>query len=322
MKHSLRLFVCVLVRGLPLLAAAQSYPAKPIRWIVPYPPGGAFDAITRVVAVPLAAGLGQQVVIDNRVGAAGIIGTDTGAKASPDGYTLVSGDNGTLVYNSVLYKKLPYDPARDLQAVGMYGRVPLFIAAGESTGIRSLRQLIDLAKERPGKITYASSGTGSPQHLSMELLQRRAGIQLIHIPYKGFGLAAQDILAGRVDLSVQTLGTLKTHVAAGKVRALASTDEKRIASLPDVPTVAETGLPEYSAMVWYVMLAPIATPREIVGRLNQELRRALVTPEVMSKLTDIGAESALVSPDEAAEILRKERAIWGPLISGLGIALD
>ena len=175
MRHSLRLFVCVLVLALPGIliaqsAAAQSYPAKPIRWIVPYPPGGAFDAITRVVAVPLAAGLGQQVVIDNRVGAAGIIGTDTGAKAAPDGYTLVSGDNGTLIYNSVLYKKLPYDPARDLQPVGMYGRVPLFIAAGESTGIRSLRQLIDLAKERPGKITYASSGTGSPQHLSMELL--------------------------------------------------------------------------------------------------------------------------------------------------------
>ena len=144
----------------------------------------------------------------------------------------------------------------------------------------------------------------------------------MHIPYKGFGLAAQDILAGRVDLSVQTLGTLKAHVAAGKVRALASTDEKRIASLPDVPTVAEVGLPEYSAMVWYVMLVPTATPREIVGRLNQELRRALVTPEVMGKLTEIGAESALVSPDEAGEVLRKERAIWGPLISGLGIALD
>ena len=195
MRHSLRLFVCALVLALPAIvntpsAIAQSYPAKPIRWIVPYPPGGAFDAITRVVAIPLAAGLGQQVVIDNRVGAAGIIGTDTGAKAAPDGYTLVSGDNGTLVYNSVLYRKLPYDPARDLQAVGLYGRVPLFIAAGESTGIRSLRQLIDLAKERPGKITYASSGTGSPQHLSMELLQRRTGIQLVHIPYKGFGLAA------------------------------------------------------------------------------------------------------------------------------------
>ena len=314
--------LCLSTLAFPGVAAAQGFPSKTLRWIVPYPPGGAFDAMTRVVAVPLAAGLGQQVVIDNRVGAAGIIGTDTGSKAAPDGYTLVSGDNGTLVYNPVLYKKLPYDPARDLQPVGMYGRVPLFIAAGESTGIRSLRQLIDLAKERPGKITYASSGTGSPQHLSMELLQRRAGIQLVHIPYKGFGLAAQDILAGRVDLSVQTLGTLKAHVAAGKVRALASTDEKRIASLPDVPTVAETGLPEYSAMVWYVMLVPIATPRDIVGRLNQELRRALVTPEVMGKLADIGAESALVSPEDAGDILRKERATWGPLIAGLGIALD
>ena len=317
-----RTLLCGFALALTSPAPAQTWPARPIRWIAPYPPGGAIDAIARLVAGPLSANLGQTVIVENRVGAGGMIGTDAVAKAAPDGYTIGVGDVGPLTYYTSLYKKLPYDPVRDLLPVGLYARIPLFISSGENSGIRSITELIAAARERPGKITYASSGIGSPQHLTMELLKNRAGIDLVHIPYKGAGPVMQDFLAGRVDIASLTLLNVRSNIASGKVRPLASTDVRRNPLLPDVPTVAEAAVPDFSVVVWYTLIAPAGTPKEIVARLNQELRKAMASPEVVARYPDYGAEVAVSSPEEAAEVLKKERAVWGPLISRLGIALD
>ncbi len=305
---------------LPAAVYAQGYPSKSIRWIVPYPPGGSFDGFSRVVAAQLSIGLGQQVIIENRVGAGGIIGTEAGVKSAPDGYTLVSGDNGTLVYNPVLYKKLSYDPHKDLEPVGVYARVPLFITASEGTGIKTLQDLIERARKAPGKITHSSSGNGSPQHLAMELLKRRAGIDLLHVPYKGAGAAMQDLLAGRIDMSVMPLGSLTA--SGGKLIPIANADDKRLASLPDIPTVAELGYPNFTAIAWWMMLVPAGTPREIIARLSGELGKALAVPEVMKRAAGYGAESPVPSPEQAKALIEKDRAVWTPLITSLGITLD
>jgi tripartite-type tricarboxylate transporter receptor subunit TctC len=309
-----------IVLAVPAAVLAQAFPTKPLRWIVPYPPGGSFDAFTRIVGAQMSLRLGQPIVVENRIGAGGIIGTEAGAKSAPDGYTLVAGDNGTLIYNTFLYKKLPYDPERDLLPIGVYARVPLFITAGEATGLRSLKQLIEKARVSPGQITYASSGTGSPQHLAVELLKRRAGIDLLHVPYKGSGLAMQDLLAGRVDISVMTLGALKA--SGGKLRPLANTDEKRMSALPNIPTVAEEGLSDYQAIAWWMMLVPAGTPKEVAKRLSDALRDALAVTEVVSRSADYGAEAPVPTPEEANELIRRERAVWAPLIGSLGLVLD
>ncbi len=314
------MWVLFIAATLPAAVFAQSYPSKSIRWIVPYPPGGSFDGFSRVVAAQLSISLGQPVIVENRVGAGGIIGTEAGVKAAPDGYTLVSGDNGTLVYNPVLYKKLSYDPRKDLEPVDVYARVPLFITASEGTGIKTLQELIERARKAPGKITHSSSGNGSPQHLTMELLKRRAGIDLLHVPYKGAGAAMQDLLAGRIDMSVMPLGSLTA--SGGKLIPIANADEKRMASLPDVPTVAELGYPNFVAIAWWMMLVPAGTPQEIIVRLSAELGKALAVPDVMKRAAGFGAESPVPSPEQAKALIERDRAVWAPLITSLGITLD
>ncbi|MFM9888027.1 MAG: Bug family tripartite tricarboxylate transporter substrate binding protein [Burkholderiales bacterium] len=318
MKRGILAFA--LLAAVPAIVVAQGYPTKAIRWIVPYPPGGSFDGFSRVVAAQMSIGLGQPVVVENRVGAGGIIGTEAGVKSAPDGYTLVSGDNGTLVYNTVLYKKLSYDPRKDLEPIGVYARVPLFITANEGTGIKTLQELIDRARKTPGKITHASSGNGSPQHLTMELLKRRAGIDLLHIPYKGAGAAMQDLLAGRVDVSVMPLGSLSA--SGGKLVPIANADEKRMSTLPDVPTVAESGYPDFAAIAWWMMLVPAGTPPDNIAQLSRELGKALVMPEVMKRAAGFGAESPVPSPEQAKALIERDRAVWAPLITSLGITLD
>ena len=314
------LLIVVVAVMMPVGVSAQTYPSKSVRWIVPYPPGGSFDGFSRVVAAQLSIGLGQPVIVENGVGAGGIIGTEACVKAAPDRYTLVSGDNGTLVYNPVLYKKLSYDPRKDLEPVGVYARVPLFITASEGTGIKTLQELIERARKAPGKITHSSSGNGSPQHLTMELLKRRAGIDLLHVPYKGAGAAMQDLLAGRIDMSVMPLGSLTA--SGGKLIPIANADEKRMASLPDVPTVAELGYPNFAAIAWWMMLVPAGTPQEIIVRLSAELGKALAVPDVMKRAAGFGAESPVPSPEQAKALIERDRAVWAPLITSLGITLD
>jgi tripartite-type tricarboxylate transporter receptor subunit TctC len=302
-------------------ASAQTYPSKPIRWILGYPPGGGTEFIARNVANTMSAQLGQPIVIENRPGAAAIVGAEAAARSAPDGYTLFMADNGTFVYHLGIYKKLPYDPNRDFIPVGMIVRGYMLLLTGPN-GPKTLQELVESARKEPGKLNNASNGSGTAHHLAMELLKRRAGINIVNVPYKGTAAVMQEVMSERVASGFADLSAARGAIQGGKVRALAVASKKRLAALPDVPTFEEAGFPDFEVYFWQGLAVPAGTPPDIVKRLNAELVKTLNNPEVHKRFTDTGMEVLPTSPEQMAELTRKEQAFWVPLIKELGISVD
>ena len=297
----------------PLAARAQAWPNKPLRWVVAYPAGGGSDFLARQLAPQLGKQLGQTIVIDNRPGAAGMIGTDNAAKSPPDGYTLLTGDNGAMVFHTAMYKKVPYDP-QDFAPVGFMARFPLILAVNPSAGFTSARQLIDEVKKSPGKYSYASPGIGSPHHLAMELLKDRAGLFVVHVPYRGTAMAVQDVIGGQVPMMVLDTAAGLPQINAGKVKALAVMSKKRLPSLPDVPTLDEIGVKDFEVGAWQGLFVPKGTPTDIVARLSTEMNKAITTPEVKARLEEFGLEVAPTDGPALASFVKQETAFWHALI--------
>jgi len=292
---------------------ASGWPTKPVRWVVAYPAGGGSDFLARQLAPQLGKQLGQTIVIDNRPGAAGMIGTDNAAKSPPDGYTIVTGDNGAMVFHTAMYKKVPYDPA-DLVPVGFMARFPLILAVNPAAGFTSATQLIAELKKNPGKYSYASPGIGSPHHLAMELLKQRTGTFVVHVPYRGTALAVQDVIGGQVPMMVLDTAAGLPQIKGGKVKALAVMSKKRIPSLPDVPTLDELGIKDFEVTAWQGLFVPKGTPPEIVTRLTSEMTRAINTPDVKARLEDFGLEVVPTDGPALGAFIQKETLFWHALI--------
>jgi tripartite-type tricarboxylate transporter receptor subunit TctC len=308
----------------PLAVAADnvpSYPAKPVRLVVGFPAGGATDLVARAIQPRMSAGLGQQVVIDNRGGANGIIAGEMVAHANPDGYTILFGHIGILVISPAI-QKVPFDAFKDFAPIGQAVSLQNIIITHPTMPAKTLKEMIALARSKPDQINYASSGIGSPGHLAAVLLESTAKIKLSHIPYKGGGPAITDLLAGQVPVFFAVISTGVPHVQAGKARGIAVTGAKRAAAVPDVPTVAEAGVPGYAAVNWYGLLAPANTPKPIVDRLNREMVAALGSPDVAEGLKSRGIDATPSSPAAFAAFIRAENTKWGPIIRQSGIKAE
>jgi tripartite-type tricarboxylate transporter receptor subunit TctC len=305
----------------PLGGLAQSYPSKPVRVIVPFPPGSGADITTRLVAAGLATALGQQVVVDNRAGAAGTIGAETAARAAPDGYTLLTAP-ASLTISHTLYRNLKYDLAKDFAPVALMASVPFVLVVHPSLPVRTVKDLITFAKARPGQINFASTGNGSSPHLTTEVFKMQAGLDLVHVPYKGTPLAVTDLLTGQVSMMFANSLSVLPHVKSGRLRAIAVTSAKRSAAMPQLPTVAEQGLPGFESGTWFALLAPAGTSGEIVARLNAEVSRVTASPEVRSRLAAQGAEPQSGTPEQVAAHIRKEIDKWAKAIKASGARID
>jgi len=303
-------------------AFAQGYPNRPIRIVVPFPPGGGADSTARILGQKLTERWGQQVLVDNRSGAAGNIGTELVARAAPDGYTLGIGVNGTHAINPSLYPKLGFDPVRDFAPVVLALSVPALLFVHPSLPAASVQQLVALAKSRPGELNYASGGLGSPPHVMAELFASMAGIKLGHVPYKGAAPAAIDVIAGFVPMMFDNLVSGLPHVRGGRVRALGVTSLERSPVVPAIPTIAESGLPGYQAVTWIAVFAPAGTPREIVTRLNAEIVAILATQEVRERLAAMGATVGGGTPEQLAALLRDDLQRWAQVIKAANIRLE
>ncbi|WP_273490497.1 Bug family tripartite tricarboxylate transporter substrate binding protein [Roseateles chitosanitabidus] len=306
---------------MPGAARADTWPSKPIRWVVAYPAGGGSDFLARQLAPVLGKALGQTLVIDNRPGAGGIIGTDNAAKSPPDGYTMLTADNGAMVFNSALYKKLPYAPA-DLAPVGFMARFPLLLVVNPASGFNSARQWLEMVQAKPGKYSYASPGIGSPHHLAMELLKDRTHTYIVHVPYRGTAFSTQDLIAGIVPMGILDTAAALPHLRAGKLKALAVLSTRRIAALPDVPTFEELGVPGVDVAAWQGLFVPKGTPEPIVARLGAELTKALAQPELKAKLEDFGLEVAPSDAPTLARFVQQETVKWHALIRSRGITAE
>jgi len=306
---------------LPGLVFAQPYPSKPVRLIVPFAPGGATDVIARLTGQKLSESLGQQFVVDNRPGANGNIGTEMAVKAAPDGYTLVMSYDGTLAINPSVYRKMPFDPQKDLVPVASVAQLPLLMVVNSEFGAKNVAEFVAYAKANPGKVNFSGAGYGSAGHLAAELFRARAGIDIVHVNYKGGGQAVQDLLGGQIQMLMTGLTTVEGHVKAGKLRALAFTSGKRMPGAPEVPTFAEEGY-AVVAYSWYGILAPAGTPPEIVKKLNAEVNRILQLPEVRERLTALGTEPTGGTPEKFAETIRTDTARWAKVVGDAGIRID
>ncbi len=312
--------VAVLVAACCIAPAAQTqnYPTKPIRLVVPYSPGGPNDTIGRIFAQRLAESIGQQVIVDNRAGGGGNIGTEYVAKAAPDGYTLLSAGMGSTVINPLI-GKVSYDPERDFAPIMLIATAPNVLAVHPSTGVATVAELITLAKQQPGKLNAASSGLGSSTHLSAALFESLAGIRITHIPYKGSAPSMTALLSGEVEMSFLGIPNVLPHWRSGKLRVLAVATKRRSAQIPDVPTIAESGLPDYEVNAWYGIAAPTGTPAAIVNRLHAEMMKFVNTPVYRDALAAQGAEPVSSTPEEFAAVLRNDKANWTRILKDLGI---
>jgi tripartite-type tricarboxylate transporter receptor subunit TctC len=310
-----RIAVCCLA-ALPLAAMAQEYPAKPIRMIVPLAPGGAADLLARFVSPGLTESLGKPIVVDNRSGGGGHIGAELVAKAPPDGYTLLVAGIVQAIGMS-LYKKLGYDMAKDLAPVMQAATFPSIIAVHPTLPVRSIKELLALAKARPGQLNYGAN-TGSPNHLGMELL----GIKMTHVPYKGAGPVVTDLIAGHIQLASLGFPTVLPYIKAGRLRAIAVTGSERSPQLPQVPTVAESGVPGYVVTSWWGFFAPAATPRDIIDRLYGDTTKVLKNPDIGSKLTALGADVAVLPPDQFGRVVRDEIKRWAGVVKSTGATAE
>ena len=302
--------------------SAQAWPTKPIKWVVPFAPGGTTDILARTIGDKLSIALGQPVIVENKPGAGGGLGADFVAKAAPDGYTILGGTISTNAINASLYKELPYDPVKDFIPITLIARVPNMLVVNNDVPAKTVAELIALMKKNPGKYTFASSGNGTSQHLSGELFKGMAGVDMQHIPYKGSPPALQDVMGGSVTMTFDNITTAWTLAKAGKLRALGVTTAKRSPAAPDVPTIAEAGVIGYEIGSWQGVFAPAATPPAIVKRLNTEIVRIINTPEVQEKLLALGAEPVGNSTEEFAVFVKAEVVKWGDVVKKSGAKVD
>jgi tripartite-type tricarboxylate transporter receptor subunit TctC len=304
------------------VAQAQSYPTKPIRLIVPFPPGGGNDVIARVIAQKLGERLGQQVIVDNRAGANGIVGLQALMQSPPDGYTLAVGAAGPLAVNPSLYDKLPYDPLKDFSPITNMVNYPLLLVVHPSVPVKTTQDLINLAKAKPKQLYFASPGSGNSGHLAGELLNSMANVQTVHVPYKGQGPALSDLISGQVQMLYSSIPSVLPQVKSGQLNALAVGSAKRVPSLPDIPTISESGVPGYEAYSWVGMVAPAKTPKDIVNRLNREIVDILKQKDVSEKLNQQGALPVGDSPEQFGAYIKTEIEKWGAVVRAANIKAD
>jgi len=304
------------------VALAQSWPSKPLRMIVPFPPGGAVDILGRAISTKLSDALGQSVVVENRAGAGGAVGSEAAAKSAPDGYTFLMGSTSTISINPALVSKPTYDPERDFVPVSQVAFVPHMLVSSISVPATNLREFIAYAKANPGKLNYASAGSGTPHHIAGEMFKQLAGVDMIHVPYKGTGPAVNDLLAGQVAfMSVEILAALP-HVRAGKLRALGVATPVRSEVAPEVPTVAEAGLPGFEVTAWYGVFAPAGTPPDALKRVGAEVGKAVAAADFRERLTNLGAAPVGSTPEAFETFLKAENARWAKAVKASGAKLD
>ena len=306
-----------------LPAAAQDrYPSKPLRLIVPFAPGGSTDIFARLIAERAQGPLGQPVVVENRAGAAGNIGAEAVVRSAPDGYTLLMATTGVMAINNALYKNMTYDAAKDLEPVLYVASITNVLIVPPDSPAKSVAVLIALAKKEPGKLTFASSGAGASTHMSAELFKSMAGIDILHVPYKGSGPAMPDLMSGRVSMMFENAPGAVSHIKAGKLRALAQTGLKRSSALPEVPTVAESGVPGYESLSWSGIAVPAGTPRAVIDRLNKDLNSILAMADMRQKLAEQGADAIGGAPEAFAAHIRAEREKWSRVIKTANIVVN
>ena len=301
------------------LAFAQAWPAKPIRLIVPFPPGGGTDLIAREVTNKVA---GYTFVIDNKPGSGGNIGVDAAAKAAPDGYTLVLGQTSNLAINPTLYANLPYDPVKDLQPVSLVASSPLLIVTGANSPLKTLADVVKASRADPGSINFATSGNGTVAHLTAESFQKLAGIKMTHVPYKGASQGATDVISGQVQLYVSSVPTLLPHIRSGKMRPIAVTSLQRVGDLPQVPTIAESGYKGFEAVTWFGVLGPAHMPKDVVAKLSADINKALADAELRKKLDAQGADVVGSTPEGFGKLIRDDIVRWGTIVKDSGAKID
>jgi len=322
MKMMTRVFAGIVLSCITGVSAAQSFPNKPIRLIVPFPPGGGTDVLAREAALRVARNTGWNIVTENRPGSGGNIGVDMVAKADPDGYSIVLGQTSNLAINPTLFPNLSYDPEKDLSAIGLIADAPLVIVVSATSPLKSFDDMIKLAKEKPGILNYASSGNGTVSHLAAVQLQKAAGIELTHIPYKGAAQASNDLIGGQIDMYLSSVPTLIGHVRSGKMRALAVTSAQRVADLPDVPTIAERGNPGFEAVTWFGLAAPAGVPKDVIAQLNGEFNKALKSTELGTKYQEQGARVLTSTPEAFAQLIHDDRIRWGKIVKDSGAQIE
>ncbi len=324
MKRSLVLSVAILALALfaNLPAAAQGFPARPVKFVVPQAPGGATDVFARYIGQKLSAKWGQPVVVENKAGAAGVVGTDAVAKSPADGYTMLVTYAGSQAVNQSLYAKLPFDSVKDFQPVATLSTTPFFLVVGPDSPIRSFKELIAAAKAKPGSITYATSGSGSINHLLSESLKMMTGIDMVHVPYKAISAAMTDVMGGQVDNAFASVPSAIQLIRGGKLRAIAVSSARRNSSAPEVPTIAELGFPSFDVSPWWGILAPAGTPRAIVDKVNADVAEVLRTPEVQAFFKDQGAEALITTPEAFLKRLEEDVQKWAKVVKSSGARVD
>jgi len=318
----MRKLLLALLAAATTTASAQPYPSKPVKLIVPFPPGGNTDVVGRLVSQKLTDALGQQFIVENRAGAGGTIGAEAAAKSPADGYTLFFGTTGTLASAPALQPSLRYDPVKGFAPISTLANAPIVVFVNSAIPADSLSRLVQLAKSKPGELKYGSAGTGHFVHIAGEMFKSAAGVDMLHVPYKGVAPALVDLLGGRIDVMFDTVPQYEPHLQSGKVRALAVAHRNRLAQLPAVPTTAEAGLPGYELASWFGLLAPAGTPAEAVTRLNAEVVKALSTREVIDTLVKLGLEPSASSPQQYAALIVEEGARWRRVIREANIKIE
>jgi tripartite-type tricarboxylate transporter receptor subunit TctC len=308
--------------GAAMPSASSTWPGRPVRIIVPFPPGGAIDALGRLLAQHFAEAWGQPVVVENRAGAGGLIGTEAAARAAPDGLTLAMGAVSTHAINPAIYRRMPYEPLRDFAPIAPVAIVPNLLVVHPGLGVNTVAELVALAQSRPGQISYASAGAGTTLHIACELFQSLTKTDLIHVPYKGSGPAVTDVVGGRVPVMCDSITSAQPHVRAGRLRALGVTSATRSATMPEVPTLAEAGVSGYEMNPWFGLFAPAGTPAAVVARIHADVTRTLARPEVRERLMTIGAEPMRGTPEQFAAMIRADLDKWGRLVKSAGITAE
>ncbi|HYC46989.1 MAG TPA: tripartite tricarboxylate transporter substrate binding protein [Burkholderiales bacterium] len=321
LRHPLTAAALAAALLLPCLSWSQSYPSRPVRIVVAYAPGGSTDLAARLIADEVMAAQGWRIVVDNRAGGGTLIGTETVARAAPDGYTLFYGTNAMII-NSVLKEKIPYDPIRDFAPVSLVITQPLGVLVGPRLKVASMKDLIAHAKSNPGKLNFASSGNGSLQHIAGEMLRNTAGLNIVHVPYKGAGPAMIDLLAGNVDFMITSLLGTSEHIKAGRLRLVAVTSGKRSPAVPEVPTVAEAGLPGYEAISWQALFAPAKTPKPIIDRWNAVLQQAARSKKLQDRVAENGMELRMAPPSELRELVVREQKKYAGIVKRTGAKVE
>ena len=303
-------------------AGAQEYPTKPIRLVITYPPGGNTDLVGRALALKLGEFMGQQVVVDNRGGAGGVLGSMITAQSAPDGYTIMLGTSAGMVINPLLSRKLTYDPVRDFAPVSMVVIVPQLLVINPQLPVKNVRELIAFAKAKPGYLNAGSSGVGTPNHFGTELLKWLAGVDIVHVPYKGGAPALTDLLGGQIQMAFSSVPAVLPHIKAGRLVALGVGSAKRSPALPNIPTIAEAGVPGYEYTTWYGVFAPAKTPRTLIARLNAEIVKAMETPDIKDRFTALGGDPDPGTPEELRAYMANESAKWAKIIKAANIRIE